>query len=230
VRRGAVAASPRQRRRLTANSLPKPDASAGLQARRRALPGAILAELLLGAQRCDGRGGRARRHPGRKASALFTPSSSDMPDAPNASPSGAECERPQPGAEGTPEQGRRPGLASKLVDDERLLDTLADRLADRLAARLSAVESPALVDAREVAQLTGKTRRWIYDHARELGAVPLGSGPRSPSGVCRVVVRYPWCCAPLRAPCLFALRVRRFLPRTKVRSGRSAGIGPRWHQ
>lgn len=66
----------------------------------------------------------------------------------------------------------------RVVDDEWLLDTLADRLADRLAARLSAVESPALVDAREVAQLTGKTRRWVYDHARELGAVPLGTGPR----------------------------------------------------
>lgn len=78
-----------------------------------------------------------------------------------------------------PEQGRRPWFASELVDDERLLDTLADRLADRLAAWLSAVESPpALVDAREVAQLTGKTRRWVYDHARELGAVPLGTGPR----------------------------------------------------
>jgi predicted DNA-binding transcriptional regulator AlpA len=74
-------------------------------------------------------------------------------------------------------------LASELLDDEGLLDTLADRLADRLAARLSAVEPPpALVDAREVAQRTGKTRRWFYDHSRELGAVPLGSGPRSRLG------------------------------------------------
>jgi predicted DNA-binding transcriptional regulator AlpA len=70
-------------------------------------------------------------------------------------------------------------LASELVDDDGLLDTLADRLADRLAARLSAVEPPqALLDAREVARRTGKTRRWVYEHARELGAVPLGTGPR----------------------------------------------------
>ena len=70
-------------------------------------------------------------------------------------------------------------LASELVDDEGLLDTLADRLADRLAARLSAVEPPqALLDAREIARRTGKTRRWVYDHARELGAVPLGTGAR----------------------------------------------------
>ncbi len=65
------------------------------------------------------------------------------------------------------------------VDDDGLLDVLADRLADRLAARLSAVEPPpALLDAREVARRTGKTRRWVYEHARELGAVALGSGPR----------------------------------------------------
>lgn len=103
-----------------------------------------------------------------------------MPDAPNASPSGPERGRPGSGAEGAPEQGCRLGLASELIDDEGLLDTLADRLADRLAARLSAVEPPppALLDAREVAQLTGKTRRWVYDHARELGAVPLGTGSR----------------------------------------------------
>lgn len=102
-----------------------------------------------------------------------------MPDAPNASPSARERGRPGSGAEGAPEQGRRLGLVSEVIDDESLLDTLADRLADRLAARLSAVESsPALLDAREVAQLTGKTRRWVYDHARELGAVPLGTGSR----------------------------------------------------
>jgi hypothetical protein len=69
--------------------------------------------------------------------------------------------------------------ARELVDDDGLLDALADRLADRLAARLSAVEPPpALLDAREVARRSGKTRRWVYDHARELGAVALGSGPR----------------------------------------------------
>jgi hypothetical protein len=69
--------------------------------------------------------------------------------------------------------------ASELAAEDRLLDTLADRLADRLAARLSAPErQEGLVDAREIARLTGKTRRWVYEHARELGAVPLGTGSR----------------------------------------------------
>lgn len=75
----------------------------------------------------------------------------------------------------------RPRLVSttELVQDDQLLDTLADRLADRLAARLSAPErQEGLVDAREIARLTGKTRRWVYEHAQELGATPLGTGPR----------------------------------------------------
>jgi hypothetical protein len=98
-----------------------------------------------------------------------------MPDTPNAFPSGPERGR---GAEDGREQARL-ALTAKLAADDGLLDMLADRLADRLAARLSPVESPeALVDAREVARLTGKTRRWVYEHARELGGVPLGTGPR----------------------------------------------------
>jgi len=64
---------------------------------------------------------------------------------------------------------------------DRLADLLADLLAERLAVRLSGL-APAraepLVDAAEVARLHGKTRSWVYEHAGELGAVRLGSGPR----------------------------------------------------
>jgi hypothetical protein len=68
--------------------------------------------------------------------------------------------------------------------DDGMLDLLADRLADlladRLADRLSAppLSREALIDAREIARLTGRTRAWVYSHAGELGAVRLGSGPR----------------------------------------------------
>lgn len=67
-----------------------------------------------------------------------------------------------------------------LAGDELQLDLLADRLADRLAIRLSlATGRPeALIDASEVARITGKTRSWVYDHAGDLGAVRLGSGLR----------------------------------------------------
>jgi predicted DNA-binding transcriptional regulator AlpA len=72
-----------------------------------------------------------------------------------------------------------------LADDDELLDRLADRLADRVLERLAPhlgatsgrPEGPeGLISAREVARITGKTRRWVYDHAGDLGAVPLGSG------------------------------------------------------
>ena len=69
-----------------------------------------------------------------------------------------------------------------LADDDELLDRLADRLADRVLERLAphlgatSGRPEGLISAREVARITGKTRRWVYDHAGDLGAVPLGSG------------------------------------------------------
>ncbi len=67
--------------------------------------------------------------------------------------------------------------------DDDALDRLADRIADRLAVRLAGLapthaQPEPLVDAAEIARLHGKTRSWVYEHAGELGAVRLGSGPR----------------------------------------------------
>jgi predicted DNA-binding transcriptional regulator AlpA len=78
---------------------------------------------------------------------------------------------------------------------EDLLDALADQLAERLVDRLDAVSqlpSERLVDAREIARTTGRSRAWVYEHAGELGAVRLGSGSRprlgfSPSRVAAYV-------------------------------------------
>jgi hypothetical protein len=90
-------------------------------------------------------------------------------------------------AQGT--EADRQERSLELVLDDAVLDALADRLADRLVARLSAPErQEALVDAREVARRTGMTRRWVYDHARELGAVPLGAGQRPRLGFCPDVI------------------------------------------
>jgi hypothetical protein len=72
------------------------------------------------------------------------------------------------------------GRAPADYDDEAL-DRLADLLAERLGARLKGIARAAaepLVDATEIARLHGKTRTWVYEHAGELGAVRLGSGPR----------------------------------------------------
>jgi hypothetical protein len=65
--------------------------------------------------------------------------------------------------------------------DHDALDRLAELLAERLAVRLSGLtpaRSEPLVDGAEIARLHGKTRSWVYEHAGELGAVRLGSGPR----------------------------------------------------
>lgn len=85
------------------------------------------------------------------------------------------------------------GHPQSLVDPvERLAQFLGDRidyeqLADLVAARLRAFVSDMaaqaagpgrLVDAGTVARLTGMSRRWVYDHAGELGAVKAGNGDR----------------------------------------------------
>jgi hypothetical protein len=36
----------------------------------------------------------------------------------------------------------------------------------------------ALLSAGDVAKQLGKSRDWVYDHAAELGATPMGDGPR----------------------------------------------------
>lgn len=65
------------------------------------------------------------------------------------------------------------------------LAMLAELVADRLAARLSeATRQTRAPDhwltAAEVAQRFGVTRSLIYAHARELGGVRVGDGPKAP--------------------------------------------------
>jgi hypothetical protein len=38
--------------------------------------------------------------------------------------------------------------------------------------------SSPLLDAKELATVLGLTRDWVYEHAGDLGAIPLGNGPR----------------------------------------------------
>ncbi len=91
-------------------------------------------------------------------------------------------------------------FARRYLADDRLIEELAQRLADKLAPLLierladmlgltpeqrhewlggPTPEQPeALVDAREIARMTGRSRWWVYEHAGELGAVRLGSGAK----------------------------------------------------
>jgi hypothetical protein len=99
-----------------------------------------------------------------------------------------------------------PDLDKRAYGDDAL-DRLADEIANRLAMRLGGLmsaQAEALVDAAEIARTYGKTRTWVYQHAGELGAVRLGSGPRprlgfSPTRVAAAFekVDEPW---PVRLP------------------------------
>ena len=71
-----------------------------------------------------------------------------------------------------------------LTDEQ--LKSLADLIAERLRddddeKRASVAAAPkSLLDAAGLAERLGCSRRWVYDHAEELGAVRLGSGPKAP--------------------------------------------------
>ncbi|MGH2928181.1 MAG: hypothetical protein ACRDL8_08260, partial [Solirubrobacteraceae bacterium] len=114
--------------------------------------------------------------------------------------------------------------------DDDALDRLADLLAERLAVRLrelTPARAEPLVDAAEIARLHGKTRTWVYEHAGELGAVRLGSGPRprlafSPA---RVAERLQTVDNPTTAPLPEASPPRR----RRQRAGRTATGAPLLH-
>ena len=59
--------------------------------------------------------------------------------------------------------------------DERDMDAIAQRVIERLRGR-----TPGdLINAKQVAAQLGVRPEWVYAHARELGALRLGDGPRA---------------------------------------------------
>ena len=62
--------------------------------------------------------------------------------------------------------------------DPDSIEALADRLAELLAPREPARPRRRLLTAEEVAGWWGIGRRWVYDHADDLGARRLGGGRR----------------------------------------------------
>jgi hypothetical protein len=62
--------------------------------------------------------------------------------------------------------------------DPESIEALARRLAELLGADEAPRQRRQLISADEVAQRWGVGRRWVYDHAEELGAHRLGSGRR----------------------------------------------------
>jgi predicted DNA-binding transcriptional regulator AlpA len=73
--------------------------------------------------------------------------------------------------------------------DPAVIEEIAVRLSGAIVARVLEVlreeglsprpnEATAWLDAQEVAQRLGVSREWVYEHADELGALRIGSGPR----------------------------------------------------
>ena len=73
--------------------------------------------------------------------------------------------------------------------DPALIDEIADRFGDVIVRRVvEAIRAEGIIsqanattswlDAKEVAERLGVERDWVYQHADELGASRLGTGPR----------------------------------------------------
>jgi hypothetical protein len=70
------------------------------------------------------------------------------------------------------------GAEDSLRLDPESVEALARRLAELLAPREPTPARVQLLTAEEVARWWGIGRRWVYDHAEELGARRLGGGRR----------------------------------------------------
>jgi hypothetical protein len=68
--------------------------------------------------------------------------------------------------------------AGELRLDPESIEALACRLAELLSPGEPAQSRAQLITAEEVARWWGISRRWVYDHADELGAHRLGGGRR----------------------------------------------------
>jgi predicted DNA-binding transcriptional regulator AlpA len=72
-----------------------------------------------------------------------------------------------------------PGLIDEIVG--RLSDVVVERVVEAIRAEgiiSQASAATTWLDAKEVAELLGVERDWVYEHAEELGASRLGTGPR----------------------------------------------------
>ena len=62
----------------------------------------------------------------------------------------------------------------------RCIEAIATRVIELLREHTRDLPHPeSLIDVAELARRTGLSRTWIYEHARELGAIRLGDGPKA---------------------------------------------------
>jgi hypothetical protein len=65
------------------------------------------------------------------------------------------------------------GVGGAMTLDSDVVEAIARRVAELVG------RAPGLVDAHSVAAALQVERDWVYAHARELGAVRLGGGPKA---------------------------------------------------
>ena len=71
-------------------------------------------------------------------------------------------------------------LTGEEVEDIRRQLAIPDsEIEGEVKAREEKANEEALIDAAEVARRLGVSREYVYDHAAELGAERLGTGPRA---------------------------------------------------
>ncbi|HTU13668.1 MAG TPA: hypothetical protein VMF31_00595 [Solirubrobacterales bacterium] len=68
--------------------------------------------------------------------------------------------------------------SSELRLSPESIEALARRLAELLGPKEETRKPGRLISAQAVSEWWGVNRRWVYDHADELGARRLGSGKR----------------------------------------------------
>jgi hypothetical protein len=69
-------------------------------------------------------------------------------------------------------------LPSTVRLDQPTIEAIAERVAEMIGAHQRETEGrDRLLTAAEVATWWGVDRTWVYEHARELGVIPLGAGP-----------------------------------------------------
>jgi len=91
----------------------------------------------------------------------------------------------------------------------------ADLVARRVVSLLGRpVSAPALMTAAEVAARYGVARSWVYTHARQLGAIYLGDGPRPRLRFDPAIVEQVLNPRPPAAPGVALLPIRRRRRRT----------------
>lgn len=59
------------------------------------------------------------------------------------------------------------------------IEAIATRIAELLRNGADHAIAGSLIDAAELARRSGVSRTWIYQHAEELGAIKLGTGPKA---------------------------------------------------